>query len=138
MNPVYIFDACALIAFMNDEDGSEIVELRLEKAMREECKIFMNKINLFEIYYGLYREEGLEKAEEAHKRILLLPITIIDAFDDNVFQIAGRIKATYKLSLADSIVIGEAAAKGGTVVTSDHHEFDIVEQNENIAFDWIR
>jgi len=24
------------------------------------------------------------------------------------------------------------------IVTSDHHEFDIVEQNEAISFQWIR
>ncbi len=118
MNPVYIFDACALIALMNDEDGSEVVETRLEKVMRGEIEIFMSKINLLEIYYGLYREEGAEKAEETYNRILMLPITIIDILEDNVFKIAGRIKATYKLSLADSIVIGEAVAKSGLVVTS--------------------
>jgi uncharacterized protein len=134
----YIFDACALIALMHDEDGSEIVETKLEKAMKGEIEIFMNKLNLLEIYYGLYREEGIETAEEIYNRISMLPITIIDILEDDVFKIAGRIKATYKLSLADSIVIGEAAAKSGIVVTCDHHEFDIVEYNESIEFEWIR
>jgi uncharacterized protein len=137
MDNKYIFDACALLALMNDEDGADMVEYKLEEAMRGESEIFMSKINLLEIYYGLYREEGVEKAEEAYERILKLPITVIDVIEDNVFKIAGRIKAIFKLSLADSIVIGEAVFRNGKVVTSDHHEFNIVELNENIVFDWI-
>jgi uncharacterized protein len=113
MDNKYIFDACALLALMNDEDGADMVEYKLEEAMRGESEIFMSKINLLEIYYGLYREEGVEKAEEAYERILKLPITVIDVIEDNVFKIAGRIKAIFKLSLADSIVIGEAVFRNG-------------------------
>ncbi|GHV10410.1 hypothetical protein FACS1894217_15860 [Clostridia bacterium] len=47
-------------------------------------------------------------------------------------------KATYKMSLADSIVLAEAAVNGGAVLTADHHEFDVVEQNEKLEFAWLR
>jgi len=138
MKSVYIFDACALIAFMNNEEGSDEVEKVLEEAIEGNIEIFMNKINIFEIYYGVYREEGQVIADEAYQRILKQPITIINTLKDEVFRVAGRIKAKYKLSLADSIVLGEAATKNAVVLTSDHHEFDIIEKNENITFHWIR
>ncbi len=47
MKVVYIFDACALIAFMNDEEGSDEVERILGEALEGNTEIFMNKINIF-------------------------------------------------------------------------------------------
>jgi predicted nucleic acid-binding protein len=54
------------------------------------------------------------------------------------FAEAGRLKATYKISIADAVVLAQASVSGGAVVTADHHELDVVEQNESIAFKWIR
>ena len=65
-------------------------------------------------------------------------INVIDGLSDFVFHEAGRIKTLYKMSLADSIALGETSVLGATILTSDHHEFDIVEQNEKIKFAWIR
>jgi len=138
MKSVYIFDACALIAFMNNEEGSDEVERVLKKAIEGNIEIFMNKINIFEIYYGIYGKEGKDTADEAYQRILKQPINVINNLKDEVFRVAGRIKAEYKLSLADSIVLGEAVAKNAVVLTSDHHEFDVIEKNESITFHWIR
>jgi hypothetical protein len=42
-----------------------------------------------------------------------------------------------KISLADSIALSTAYLLKG-MVTSDHHEFDIIEQKEKISFCWIR
>ncbi len=104
MKSDYIFDACALIAFMNDEEGSDEVERILEEAIDGNIEIFMNKINIFEIYYGVYRKEGQDTADEAYQRILKQPINVINNLKDEVFRVAGRIKAKYKLSLADSMI----------------------------------
>jgi predicted nucleic acid-binding protein len=57
---------------------------------------------------------------------------------DSVFEQAGRLKGTYKMSLADAVLLAETSVCNGVVLTADHHELDIVEQNENIAFKWIR
>jgi predicted nucleic acid-binding protein len=52
---------------------------------------------------------------------------------------AGRLKTTYKISLADAIALAEASVSGGILVTADHHEMDKIEQAEpNIKFRWIR
>jgi predicted nucleic acid-binding protein len=72
------------------------------------------------------------------ERILKLPIKIINTVKNKVFKEAGRLKATYKISLADSILLGETSILKARVLTSDHHEFDIIEEKESFDFSWIR
>lgn len=134
----YVFDACALIAFLADEEGAECVDELLNQASENECTILMHKINLLEVYYGIYREEPLDKANEVIHFVQQLPIHIISELSNNVFEIAGKIKATYRVSLADSIFVAQGMEKQGLLVTSDHHEFDLLEQKENIKFMWVR
>lgn len=98
----------------------------------------MSKYNLLEIYYGFYRSDGEETAENRLRAIKESPLTIIDTLADEVFREAGRLKSRYRMSLADSIVLAESVVKKAVVVSSDHHEFDAVERDEDIEFLWIR
>lgn len=138
MKEVFVLDACSLIAFFGDEDGADKVENVFRKARADECIIYMNKLNILEVYYGVFREDGEEKAEEILDKILALPISVIDKLKDNVFKEAGRLKATYKISLADSIVLAEAKIMGAKVLTADHHEFDPIDKEGEVIFHWIR
>jgi len=137
MSDVYVFDACALIAFLNDEVGADSVAAVFEKAKRGEARLLMNMINLFEVYYGFYHEKGRDFAERTIDGVRRSAISICD-FTNEVFTEAGRLKVTYKISLADSIVLAQAAVSGGVLLTADHHELDVVEGRENIRFQWIR
>ncbi len=127
-----------LLAFIYDEKGADIVQKALEEADYLMADVYMNKLNLFEVYYNVLREEGTYKAEQMLSMVGTLPINIIDGIDNKVFHEAGRIKSNYRISLADSIVLGEASVLNAKVLTSDHHEFDVIEQNERINFLWIR
>jgi len=132
MSNSYVMDACALLALLNNEDGAD------REAMSENVEVYMNKINIFEIYYGVYRAEGELKAEEVYRRILRTPIKVIETFDHKVFRVAGKLKSKYRMSLADSIALGEAVVRNAAVLSSDHHEFDVIEKQESIKFNWIR
>jgi predicted nucleic acid-binding protein len=134
----FVLDASALIAFLNDEDGADKVEDILQKAKRGKCVVYINKLNILEVYYGVYREDGGEKAEEALAKILNLPLIVVDAFKDDVFKEAGKLKATYKISIADSIALAEAKTRGAQILTADHHEFDLVEKGGEVIFSWVR
>jgi predicted nucleic acid-binding protein len=134
----YALDACGLIAFLSDEEGSGKVESILKKAEKHECIVYMHQINVLEVYYGIYREDGREKADEVYENILNLPVTIIEKMDATVFKEAGRLKAVYKISLADSIALAESKIRKAPIVTCDHHEFDIIEKNKELKFYWIR
>jgi predicted nucleic acid-binding protein len=138
MKDVFVIDACALIAFLADEEGADKVEGILKNARNGKCRLYINKLNLLEIYYGIYREDGKEKAEEVLKRISSLPVKVINSLKDKVFKEAGRLKATYRISLADSIALAEALEKKARLMTSDHHEFDEIEDKETMNFYWIR
>lgn len=138
MTKVYVLDACALIAFINGEPGAAKVKTILTEALAGNNEVYMNKFNAYEVYYGFYKDEGKQKADEIYGMILKLPISIIDTFEDNVFSEAARLKTRYGISIADSIALGESVVRDAFFATSNHHELDIVEQQEQIKFFWIR
>jgi len=102
MKEVFVLDACSLIAFLADEPGASSVEDILHKARRNDCLIYMNIINVLEIYYGIYRCDGKAKADEEYGKIMDLPVIFLDKFDEKTIKEAGRFKATYvhKISYA--------------------------------------
>ena len=134
----YILDACALLAFVYKESGADVVKSILNRADDGSAEVYMNKLNLFEVYYNIMRDEGSHHATVFYNMISKLPITVINGFSDEVFHEAACLKAKYKMSLADSIALGEAFVMSATILTSDHHEFDEVDKNEKVSFLWIR
>ena len=138
MKPVYVLDACAMLAVLAEELGSEkVVELYLQAAVGE-INLIMNKLNLLEVYYNLHKAYGIQLADHFIEAVKQSPIAINSEISDEIFKEAGRLKASYKISLADSVALAQASVLSGMLVTSDHHEFDIIEKKENIAFFWIR
>ena len=75
MNELYVMDACALIAFLREEEGAELVTDILKSAEKGTTQIIMNIINLLEVYYDMYRSIGKTKAAEKLALIRKLPIT---------------------------------------------------------------
>ena len=67
-----------------------------------------------------------------------LSIRIVSDIDEALFCEAGRLKASYKISLADAFALAQTKVVGGTLLTADQHEFDAVETSEPIRFLWIR
>jgi len=47
----YVFDACAMIAFLNDEDGADTVAGLINQAEIGVDRIFMNSVQVLEVYY---------------------------------------------------------------------------------------
>ena len=138
MKKPFVLDACALIAFLGDEPGADIVEDLLEKAAKGTHQLMIHKINLLEIYYGVYRDDGDETADLVLQKIKELPVQIISSLSDKVFLEAGSLKAQHKLSLADSIAVAEANIRKARLVTADHHELDALEKLEKVRPYWIR
>lgn len=137
MNNVFVLDACALIALVRNEKGANIVADVYKNADNGSIRLCMNRINLLEVYYGFYRDMGKDYALNIVKQIESSSVFITE-FDREVFLEAGRLKATYKFSLADSIAIAQTIILRGSILTSDHHEFDIIDGKENLVFNWIR
>ncbi|MCL2378409.1 MAG: type II toxin-antitoxin system VapC family toxin [Defluviitaleaceae bacterium] len=134
----YVLDANALIALLQDEPGAEKVSDVINAAYKGDAVIIMHKANLLEVYYDAYRYRGKEQADLMLAEVEKCPIQINAEITDEIFTEAGRLKATYKMSFADSFALAQASVSGGALLTSDHHEFDVIEGNESIKFFWIR
>ena len=139
MSDCYVLDACALQALLRNGPGADKVSDLLNAAFRDEVQVAMSKINLLEVYYDVYRYVSKDIADNVVKECKSSPVSVISEISDAAFDKAGRLKASYKISLADSIALAEAMVSGGALVTADHHEMDAIAQNEpSIKFLWIR
>lgn len=138
MTEKYLLDACAVIAYLNDEEGADKIEGLLWESDQRSKVLFLHEVNLHEVYYGVYRDEGEQLAEETYNRVVNLPIKIVAGLKKNVFKEAGRLKAIYKVSLADSIALAVAKVRRIPLVTCDHHEFDPIQEKNELDFLWIR
>jgi predicted nucleic acid-binding protein len=138
MKKIYVLDACALIAFLNNESGKDVVKDILLSTLDNDTSVMINVINLLEVYYDIYRRCGEEAAIDFLGTIGETPVIINQKISADVFKMAGRLKAVYKISIADSIALAETAISGGSLLTSDHHEFEVVEKFEKISIRWIR
>jgi PIN domain nuclease of toxin-antitoxin system len=131
----YVLDACALIAVLNDEPGREVVESIVNS---EDADVTMHALNLLEVYYDVYRCCGQGTADDFLRKIQATPVRILYQLSAEVFREAGRLKATYRISLADAIALAQASTTDSELLICDHHEFDSVERSESIPFFWIR
>ena len=138
MKENYILDACALIAYFKEETGFKAMIEFFDRADDEEISLSMHKLNLLEVYYGFYRDDGKEKAEAILADSSSLPIVIIDDLGDPLFREAGRLKASYDISFADSLALALASVRGERLITADRHDFEPIERKEAIKFSWIR
>ena len=66
------------------------------------------------------------------------PITYIESITTDIIKSIGYFKTKYKISFADSFVLATAKLNNARIVTSDHHEFDVIEKSRDVAFEWIR
>ena len=114
----YVLDAVTVLAYLGDEDGAEKVEELLERAERGEIRLFMNYVNLGEVYYIVARELDVVKANEALAIVKRWNMEFVGV-DESIALIAARIKAVHKLSYADAFVVATAISKKGTIVTGD-------------------
>jgi predicted nucleic acid-binding protein len=132
----YVLDACAPLALIKKENGCHKVDQLLQKCVKGEIELYLNSVNLLEVYYDrLY--VGRDEAEEAYRLIYNSNIQVVDDITV-ILREAARFKTSYDLSLADAIGLATAVCLDATFVTCDHHELEKVEQNESVQFLWIR
>jgi predicted nucleic acid-binding protein len=133
--PLVVFDACALIAYLNDEPGADVIT----SIFQEGVDVEMAAINLLEIAYDAIRTTGKRTAaNDIINTVLQLPISIRWALDKPLLEAAADWKTKFRISLADSVALALAESRQALLVTSDHHEFDPVEAATAARFLWIR
>jgi len=138
LSDTFILDACALIALLAGEPGAENVKKIIQNAIDGEINLKMNQINLLEVYYKVCNVYNQNEANRAMKKIKEFPIEIIIGLKEEVFNEAGRIKSKYKIPLGDSIAVAECIIGKGILVTSDHNDFEKIENREKVKINWFR
>ncbi|MDR1175297.1 MAG: type II toxin-antitoxin system VapC family toxin [Treponema sp.] len=133
----HVLDACALLTFLNDEEGVEIMAEIFQKAEDGQIAVYMSIINLLEVYYDRLRTSKNDRIDEFLEFIRVAPITVINSISDFVYHEAARLKAFNAISLADAIGVATAKEISAQFVTSDHSELEIVEQQEPVSFLWL-
>jgi len=65
----YILDACAILAFLNNENGADVVNVLIVSAGRGEITLSMNAANIIEVYYDRIRATSSEEADDIIRNI---------------------------------------------------------------------
>jgi predicted nucleic acid-binding protein len=133
----YVLDACAVIALLNEEEGNAIVDDLFRQAAAGTITLYMSIINLVEVLYGYYQDEGPEKTTEILTKMNASPVKIIDVISPAIFHDAYRLKGSYSISLADAFAGATAKTLSATLVTKDS-EFEPVEAQGEISVLWIK
>jgi predicted nucleic acid-binding protein len=113
----FVLDTSAMLAFWNDERGADQVE-RMLKAAGPGSKIYISFMTLMEGKYQLWRRVGKDTAEEFERMIRNLPLSRVDV-TESILNYAVEIKATTRLSVADSWIIATAIETGSALVHKD-------------------
>lgn len=82
-------DAFAILAWLQDEPGSGITGLYLQRAASDEGFLcFVSVINLAEVYYRIQRTRGRSEANEFWEDSLhhVIPLTVVPATRRRVLE----------------------------------------------------
>jgi ribonuclease VapC len=134
MTSRYLFDSHALLAFFQEEKGTEVVAKILRRALKQRLDRLISVINLGEIIYMTKRRFGDNKKVEILGRVHQLGFKILPAPEALVYK-AAELKADYPISYADCFALACALEQSAILVTGDP-EFKKVAHLINIQ--WIR
>lgn len=135
LTATHCLDACAVIAYLRNEVGAEVLQDIIEQPT---SLLAMHVCNLGEVYYDFFRSDGLAVAQMAWSNTLALPFELRRDSDDEFIQRVGIIKVEERVSFADAFALALAERLNLPLITTDHHEFDAVEQKGHFRFVWLR
>jgi len=127
-----VLDSWALLCYLEQEPGYEMIIELFEKAIDSSKPIFMCIVNWGEVYYQVARRFGDQKAQEIELLIQTLPITLIEA-NKELTREAARIKATKRMAYADCFAVALARLRKAELYTGDP-EFRAVEKDVKIVW----
>jgi predicted nucleic acid-binding protein len=135
ITPTHCLDACAVIAYLRQEPGAEVLKELIE---HPSTFLTMHVCNLGKVYYDFFRDDGIVAAQTAWANTLILPLELRRDADDIFIQRIGVIKVTERVSFADAFALALSERLNLPLVTTDHHEFEPIEQKGHFRFLWLR
>ena len=118
---VHVLDAGPMMALLKSEPGGQaVVKILIDNP--GEC--FAHVFNLTEVYYLFFRSGGATAAETAVHTLLTAGVISREDADTAFWKDAAVFKGKHPLALPDAFCLALAVRLSGTVVTTDHAEFD--------------
>jgi len=115
-----------------DTDLEEKIKNLIGQSEIEKIRLFVNIINLGEVFYILGRRKGKEEAKDTISEIKENPIEIIPVSNSLVFR-AASLKVNYPIAYANAFAIATAITQEGDLLTGDPELKDL----EDIPIIWI-
>jgi len=127
-----VLDSYALIAYLEGEEGADIVQQALEDSEKGKCQLLMSIVNWGEVYYSMHRAKGEKEAEECVSVIDQLPIVLVEA-DREITHEASKFKAKHSIAFGDCFAAALAIQNECEVITGDK-EFKKLEKEAKILW----
>ena len=118
MADLYVLDTSAIFAFTDQEEGAEEIEKLLKKASANRCRIEVCSISLMELYYVALREQKEDEAARLLGLVKSWPVAWVYPDEKPLLQ-AGKLKASYRLSVADALIAAVAKLHHARLVHKD-------------------
>jgi predicted nucleic acid-binding protein len=115
---LYVLDTSAILTYTDQEDGVVEVETLLENARFAKCRIEACSISLMEIYYLTIRASGEDQAARLVALIKSWPLLWVYP-DEKILLQAGKLKAAFRLSVADALIAAVAKLHRACLVHKD-------------------
>jgi len=113
-----VLDTSACLAFLENEEGAEIVEAYLLEARDGRSVLHGSFATLTEVEYIVTQERGRADAAEALGKMKAWPVGWHHT-DDAMCGAAAKLKAANKLSFADAFIVAPAQWLDATLVHKD-------------------
>lgn len=110
----FVLDTSALLTLIEDEAGAD----RVQQVLTEK-QVVLPWIVLLEMVYISQQERGHAEAERRYAMAKQLPVTIAWEVDEATLLHAARLKASHRVSLADSIIAAYAIRMNAVLLHKD-------------------
>jgi len=114
----FVLDTSALLAYIENEPGSNEIEGLFNRALDSEAILFVSSVSYIEVFYISWREQGEEVAIERLELLDDLPLHQ-EPLAESLIEIVGEIKVKGAMSFADCCIAGLAKLKQATLVHKD-------------------
>ncbi|QGP91648.1 tRNA(fMet)-specific endonuclease VapC [Neomoorella glycerini] len=114
----YVFDSYALLVYLQNEQGADLVEAMIEEAQNETAQILISAVNLGEVAYIIERAAGTKKLNEAMALLETLPIEVVNVNKEFALK-AAKYKAKNPIAYADCFTLALGVQTGSQIVTGD-------------------
>ena len=118
MGDIYVLDTTAILTFTDQEKGAEEVERILTEARSGRYRLEACAISLMELYYIAMRQSGENQATHMVALIKSWPLNWVYP-DEKLLLQAGRLKASFRLSVADALIAAVAKLHEAILVHKD-------------------